>query len=185
MPRLWRVQRATASADRCPILTTGLYKNALPSMIETHSLTRTEESEMIHFVHTLPRPLDWELFATITFRRRRDLFGSSHMYHRWMDCNLPRVSHFWAVERNPSGDGGYHIHALWAGTEDLQRTQVWKKAFNHFGVTRITPIVSNSDVTMYCTKYVTKENAIIDWKLNKGCAYQLPLPPLPKRLTSP
>lgn len=138
----------------------------------TRELTAPEQKEIVSFVHTMPRPLYWELFATVTFRRRRGLFEASKAYRRWMDCTLPRVTHFWAVERNPSADGGHHIHALWAGTEDLIRTEVWKEAFARFGVTRITPIVSNANVTMYCTKYAVKDGALIDWKLNRGCDYQ-------------
>jgi hypothetical protein len=140
--------------------------------MEPLTLNTRDEKEIVSFVHTLPRPHYWELFATVTFRRPRGLFEASKAYRRWMDRTLPRVTHFWAIERNPSGDGGHHVHALWAGTEDLVRTEVWKKAFEQLGRTRIEPIKSNADVTMYCTKYAVKEGALIEWKLNKGCDYQ-------------
>jgi hypothetical protein len=138
-------------------------------------LTEPQKRELTGFVHALPRPLQWELFCTVTFRKRRGLFEASAAYLGFMNRQVPRVSHFWAVERNPSGDGGHHVHALWAGCEDLSRRQVWGQAFHQLGRSRIEPIRSNSEVTMYCTKYVAVEGALIDWKLNKGCHYQRPL----------
>ncbi len=139
--------------------------------MNTRELTPSDDKELIAFVHTLPRPLHWELFATMTFRRPRDLFEASVAYHRWMDRVLPRVTHLWAVEKNP-GSPGHHVHALWAGTEDLYRKEVWKKAFEELGRSRLEPIRSNKDVLYYLTKYVLKDGALIDWKLNKGCDYQ-------------
>jgi hypothetical protein len=152
----------------------------------TKPLSAAEEKELITFVHTLPRPLYWELFCTVTFKRRRSLFDASAVYRAFMDRTVPQVTHFWAVERNPSGDGGHHVHALWAGCEDLSRRKVWAKAFHQLGRSRIEPIRSNSDVTMYCTKYVAVEDALIDWKLNRGCGqFQFQRPTLQKKSVLP
>jgi hypothetical protein len=134
----------------------------------TKPLTDAEKKELIAFVHTLPRPRRWELFSTVTFKHRHGLFEASEAYRKFVDHHVPWISHFWAVERNPSGDGGHHVHALWAGTEDLERNAIWAKAFHQLGRSRIEPIRKNSDVTMYCTKYVAVDGALIEWRINGG-----------------
>lgn len=73
-----------------------------------------------------------------------------------MDTMLPQVSHFYAVEPNPSRDG-HHVHALW--TDPLvQRKQVWREWFDRYGRARIDPCRGQMDVADYCSKYVTKDD---------------------------
>jgi len=127
-----------------------------------HELSPNDKRELVFFVD---RMAEWQVFATVTFARRRGLFEASSAYLRFMDQHVRQVTHFWAVERNPSGDGGHHVHALWAGTEGLYRRAVWKRAFEQLGRTRIEPIKSNTDVMSYCTKYVVKAGALIDWRI--------------------
>jgi len=81
-----------------------------------------------------------------------------------MSRALPHLSYFYAEEANPSRDG-YHIHALWADAKTLYRKEAWATWFKRFGRARIEPIRSNADVASYCAKYVTKERAWWNVKL--------------------
>jgi len=77
------------------------------------------------------------------------------------------VSYFYALERNPQRDG-FHIHAVWCDCKNFSRRRVWKTWFERYGRNRIEPVNSQTDVTDYVAKYVTKEGAWWDVKLLEG-----------------
>jgi hypothetical protein len=81
-----------------------------------------------------------------------------------MRRHLPQVSYFYALEQNPSRDG-FHVHALWADTASVFRKEVWAAWFKRYGRARIEPVRSFEDVSGYCSKYVTKEGAWWNVKL--------------------
>ena len=132
-------------------------------MERTQKITDIESKELTRWVLYLA---DWELFTTATFKRRHGLWQTAAAYESFMDRNFPQVTHFYAVEENPSGDGGHHIHSMWAGTCDLWRKAAWKIAFAQMGRTRIEPIHKEQKVRDYCTKYVCKEGSLWWFRIN-------------------
>jgi len=81
-----------------------------------------------------------------------------------MRRHLARVSYFYALEENPCRDG-FHVHALWADAGSVFRREAWAAWFKAYGRARIEPVRSKGDVSDYCSKYVTKEGAWWNVKL--------------------
>ncbi len=80
-----------------------------------------------------------------------------------MAKNCPELAYFYAIEQNPSDRfdprPGHHVHALWANSDEVQRSAIWKRWFDKYGRNRIEPCRSLDDVSAYCAKYVTKRDA--------------------------
>lgn len=106
----------------------------------------------------------WDVIAHLTFRWVVSLDGARRGYERFMRRALPHLSYFFAEEANPSRDG-YHVHALWGDCETLFRKEAWAAWFKRFGRARIEPVRNKGDVVSYCSKYVTKEGAWWNVKL--------------------
>src|ERR1035437_2332443 len=106
----------------------------------------------------------WEVISHLTFRWEVSLDGARRGYEKFMTRELPHLSYFYAEEANPSRDG-YHIHALWSDAKTLYRKEAWAAWFERFGRARIEPVKSKADVVSYCAKYVTKERAWWNVKL--------------------
>lgn len=106
----------------------------------------------------------WQVIAHLTFRWEVSLWAARRGYERYMRKSLPRVSYFYAEECNPSRDG-YHVHALWSDCRAVFRREAWAAWFKRFGRARIEPVRNEGDVSDYCAKYVTKEGAWWDCKL--------------------
>jgi hypothetical protein len=109
---------------------------------------------------------DWKVFANFTFRHPHRLFEAAKDYERFMERNLASVSYFYAVEQNPNGDGGHHIHGLWADCDDVYRQRVHKLAWSQMGYNRVEPIRVRSQVEAYCVKYVIKDNCLTGQSFN-------------------
>lgn len=106
----------------------------------------------------------WEVISHLTWRWESSLDSSRRTFERFMRRHLSRVSYFYALEQNPSRDG-YHVHALWADAGSIFRREAWAAWFKRYGRARIEPVRSFEDVSGYCAKYVTKERAWYDVKL--------------------
>ncbi|SRR6266404_5552349 len=131
-------------------------------MQRSNNLSVSEKAELECFVAFMA---PWEVFATHTFSRPRGLFEAGKIYEGFMDRVCPKVTHFYAVEKNPGGPG-HHIHAMWADCEEVCRKAVWKQWFHQLGRNRIEPIRSSGGVRNYCVKYVLKEGALWWFRIN-------------------
>ncbi len=141
-----------------PILVTGVYWSMSKTMLSRQKKLSAESvKEIVSWVQNMA---PWSVFATHTFKRPIGVFETSKRYEKFMCRVLPSVTYFYSVEENPSGDGGHHVHAMWAQCDDVLRREVWKKWFHQYGRCRIEPIRNSSQTTGYCSKYVTKENAL-------------------------
>lgn len=120
-----------------------------------------DKLQMVQWVHSLA---PWQVIAHLTFRWEVSLDSARRLYERFMRKKLASLSYFYAEEQNPSRDG-YHVHALWADCKGLYRKEAWHSWFHRFGRARIEPVRSEGDVASYCSKYVTKEGAWWNVKL--------------------
>jgi hypothetical protein len=87
-----------------------------------------------------------------------------------MRAHLPTVSHFYAIEPNPSRDG-HHVHAIW--TDPLvKRSQCWSEWFTKYGRARIEPIGWRpiKDRSSYL---ITAEGALAGRSLGGECSSAL------------
>lgn len=111
---------------------------------------RQAYSELIH-----SRP--WEFYSTITFRtpRHDQLSVISTLSKAFSRLEASRA--FIAVE--PHRMGGVHAHCLSHHPlrKDMQAGWIWKYMFKAFGRSSVSKIKdTQSLVTWYCAKYVTK-----------------------------
>lgn len=100
----------------------------------------------------------WRVIAHHTFAWEASIWSAQKSYERFMAKNLRSVSYFYACEQNP-GRPGFHVHALWADCEGVQRSEIWNRWMDLYGRNRIEPVRGREDVASYCSKYVTKEGA--------------------------
>ena len=59
----------------------------------------------------------------------------------------------------------FHAHSLWVDCASKSRRDVWRTWFDRYGRARIEPVRDKEDVTGYCSKYVTKQGAWWDLKV--------------------
>lgn len=116
---------------------------------------------MADWVHGLA---PWQVISHLTFRWEASLESGRRCYEKFMRRHLARVSYFYALEENPCRDG-FHVHALWADAGSVFRREAWAAWFKAYGRARIEPVRSKGDVSDYCSKYVTKEGAWWNVKL--------------------
>jgi len=140
---------------------------------------RFDAQQMCDWVNYLA---PWEVIAHLTFRDRilpetwsrgrylpavtcgMGLDGARKRFEKFMATHLPRVSYFYAEEQNPSRDG-YHVHALWSDCRGVFRKEAWASWFKAYGRARIEPVNNQDDVSGYAAKYVTKDGAWWNLKL--------------------
>ena len=127
-------------------------------------ISKGEQFELKAYVLSLA---PWKIFATFTFSRPRDEFTAQRRYQSFMDRVCPQVSHFYAVERNPSS-AGHHIHAVWANCDDVVRHEVWRQWFHQNGRNRIEPIKKQLGAAFYCAKYLVKGNVLWGQRIDTG-----------------
>jgi len=136
-----------------------------------HSREKNEMmvSEMSAWVHDLA---PWQVISHLTFAFRDkfdrgvSIAAAQRAFEKFMRRQLSDVSYFYAIERNGQAAGvGHHVHALFADCTGMLRTFVWEKWFNRYGRAKIEPVRSQEDVTGYCAKYVCKEGAWWNVKL--------------------
>jgi len=120
-----------------------------------------EGYEMANWVHTLA---PWDTLLHLTFAWEASLDSARRVFEKWMAKEYARVSYFYAIEQNPSRDG-YHVHALWADARSVFRKEAWAAWFKSYGRARIEPVRGKEDVATYCAKYVCKERAWWNAKL--------------------
>lgn len=116
----------------------------------------------------------WEWFVTLTFtddihpeaalksmhvwksKLNREVFG-----HRWNEKKPYGV--YWVVAIEYQKRGVLHLHLLISGvgnTRRLSYMDIWAEMGNKNGWARIEPVDKNDAVSMYLTKYVTKDGEI-------------------------
>ena len=107
---------------------------------------------------------DWQVISHLTFSWESSIWSAQRAYEKFMRTEMRGVSYFYALEQNPGRDG-YHAHALWCDCKNMHRKSIWQKWFDRYGRNRIEPVNSQTDVTDYVSKYVTKEGAWWNVKL--------------------
>lgn len=107
-------------------------------------------SELALWVGRLAR---WSVRADLTFKNPRGAESALKAFELFMRQVIPAVSYFVAVEPNP-GRPGYHLHALWADCEDVQRKKVWKRWFSEHGRALIEPVRCVESALVYAGKAV-------------------------------
>jgi hypothetical protein len=119
---------------------------------------------MADWVHRL---CPWEVIAHLTFRWECSLESGRRCFERFMRKHHARLSYFYALEANGhcSDRTGFHVHALWGDCQGVFRKEAWATWFKRYGRARIEPVRSKGDVSGYCSKYVTKEGAWWNVKL--------------------
>jgi hypothetical protein len=121
----------------------------------------------------------WKVMATFTFRWSAGLYSAQRCFEKTMARRLPGVSYVEALEANPGRDG-YHVHSLWADCESVFRRNEWANWLKRYGRARIEPVRNASDVSGYASKYLLKDDAWFNVKLQwhrlqaiKGANFQL------------
>jgi hypothetical protein len=109
---------------------------------------------------------EWQVISHLTFRWEASIWAAQRAYEKFMRKELWGVSYFYALEANPARDG-FHAHSLWVGCGGTNRRETWRKWFDRYGRARIEPVRDQGDVTSYCAKYVTKEGAWWDLKIQR------------------
>lgn len=116
---------------------------------------RFDAEQMADWVNWLA---DWQVIAHLTFSWECSLDSGRRVFERFMQRHLSRVSYFYALEENPCRDG-FHVHSLWADAGTVFRKEAWAAWFTRYGRARIEPVRTQEDVSGYCAKYVCKERA--------------------------
>jgi len=117
--------------------------------------SQLRSDEMTAYVYGLA---PWKVIAHFTFAWEASVWSAQKAVERFHAKDVRDVSYFYALEQNP-GRPGFHVHALWADCEAVQRRHVWDRWFKSYGRNRIEPVRGLGDVARYCSKYVTKEGA--------------------------
>jgi hypothetical protein len=120
-----------------------------------------DAERMAEWVHGLA---PWQVILHFTFAWEASLDSGRRCFEKFMRQHYPRVSYFYALEQNPCRDG-FHVHALWSDSRNVFRKEAWAAWFAKYGRARIEPVRSQEDVAGYCAKYVTKEGAWWNVKL--------------------
>jgi len=107
---------------------------------------------------------DWQVMATFTFRWSVSIWSAQRCYEKMMARRLPGVSYVEAIEANPGRDG-YHVHALWADCASVRRRDEWSNWFQRYGRARIEPVKVPGDAAGYASKYLCKDDAWFNVKL--------------------
>ena len=116
----------------------------------------------------------WEWFVTLTFtddihpeaalksmrvwlsKLNREVFG-----HRWYK-NVP-YGVYWVAAIEYQKRGVLHLHLLITGVGDTRRLSymdIWAEMGNKNGWARVEAVEANNAVSMYLSKYVTKDGEI-------------------------
>jgi hypothetical protein len=135
-------------------------------------VTRTN-TERLQYAEWL-QDYRWDYFMTATFRkpRKEPYYALQHVWGQLQRHNVARS--FLAVEPHESGD--LHIHGILAGSitrpvtlpggmvvpgNNLIDTAegIWGGLFKRFGRAKVEPCNSHEAVTMYCSKYILKQQS--------------------------
>lgn len=104
---------------------------------------------------------NWDFFISQTFKTPRlDALRCHNAVNRILTDKFGATRQFSVAERHSKGD--YHLHILSRHVFDpvLPASSIWKYLFKSFGRVSVQPINSILAVTRYCSKYVTKDNAL-------------------------
>jgi hypothetical protein len=106
----------------------------------------------------------WSVMATFTFRWHAGIYSAQRCFEKMMRRRLPGVSYYEAIEANPGRDG-YHVHSLWADCQTVYRKEEWANWFKRYGRCQIEPVRNAGDVSDYASKYLAKDDAWWNVKL--------------------
>lgn len=105
----------------------------------------------------------WDAFLTSTFRRpRKEPYYALQAVRGELERHNV-VRGFLAAEPHQSGD--LHIHGIVAGSirngHSLMDspTGIWEGLFKRFGRAKVEPCNNHEAVTMYCSKYLLKQQS--------------------------
>lgn len=104
----------------------------------------------------------WDDFLTVTFRsaRREPYYALQHVWHELQRHHVARA--FLACEPFQAC-GDIHIHGIVAGRgpgwyPEIQLPwEIWDGLFHRFGRSKVEACNSHEAVTMYCAKYILKQ----------------------------
>jgi len=112
----------------------------------------------------IQRLADWQVMSTFTFRWNASIWSAQRCFEKMMARRLPGVSYVEAIEANPGRDG-YHVHSLWADCAYVERRREWSNWFQRYGRARIEPVKVPGDAAGYASKYLCKDDAWFNVKL--------------------
>jgi hypothetical protein len=116
--------------------------------------TRKDYAEWIQGYH-------WDYFLTNTFRtpRKEPYYALQSTWHELKNHNVARA--FLVAEPHQSSD--LHIHGLVAGAGPGWKPEIdlpwdiWQGLYKRFGRARVEAANNHEAVSMYCAKYLLKE----------------------------
>jgi hypothetical protein len=105
----------------------------------------------------------WDDMVTVTFRRPRKepYYALKHVEQELIKCNAGRG--FLVAEPFQSGD--LHIHGIIAAPqpgwlpEMMLPWEIWERMYKRFGRARVQAANSREAVSMYCSKYILKQQS--------------------------
>lgn len=120
------------------------------------SMTKREYADFLKIYH-------WDYFLTATFRspRRDPLPALKNVWHELENYNARRG--FLVAEPFQSGD--LHVHGIVAGglpgwkPEIQLPDEIWSGLFKRFGRAKVELCNSHDAVSMYCSKYILKQQS--------------------------
>jgi hypothetical protein len=128
----------------------------MPEVAERGNAIRQEYAQWL-------QGYDWDDFLTCTFRRPRQepYYALQSVWHELKKSNVARA--FLVAEPHQSGD--LHIHGLAAGAGPGWKPElklpwdVYGSLFKRFGRAKVEACNSQGAVSMYCAKYLLKQQS--------------------------
>ena len=110
--------------------------------------------------------LEWEWFATLTFREHTHPESAEKRFRMWVsELNRQAYGVRWAKRRVMATwvraleyqlRGVLHFHALLRGVGEVRRLAAMDRWFALAGIARVVPVRQQEAVRAYCSKYVVK-----------------------------
>lgn len=107
----------------------------------------------------------WDWWATFTFRRDIGPAGAKKSLTRFLSQQKRGATWFQALEWHRYRDS-VHIHSLVGNVSDLRRLSVMDEWFKKYGIARIWPYQEEKGARYYLSKYIIKELADWDFKID-------------------
>lgn len=100
---------------------------------------------------------NWDVYQTLTWRLEYSADACKRSYEKFMRKYYYGRKFFYSLEKFRMGRGGWHVHAMMAGSLDLYRKEMHAKWSKKYGNSRIVPIEQVGGCVGYVAKYVTKQ----------------------------
>lgn len=100
----------------------------------------------------------WDYFLTVTFRDPRPPHLALNVLNQIRRTLRPAKPPLLFLGTEQHASSLLHVHGLMmAGTPALSAQGVWKLLYERFGRSKVDGVLDQQKVSMYVTKYVTKE----------------------------